>query len=180
MQFSATNRRSENQVLTSSDILEFRSTWRIHQRGLLNPPWWSAAYLVAPLAPRPLRPRASTTRWEVPVGNFVYRYIKTPSANGSRGKRRGTKQDGVCIESCGGRGTGRGISRDRQDTPPQDVVRDLCSDHASPALVPLSMVSSRTTTLICLYSRCYHAEFAWSYRSFERAISDCVSRPSCR
>ena len=65
-------------------------------------------------------------------------------------------------------------------TPPKDVVRDLCSDHAAPALVPLSMVSSRTTTLICLYSRCYHAEFAWSYRSFERAISDSVSRPSYR
>ena len=109
-------------VLTSSDILEFRSTWRIHQRGLLNPPWWSAAYLVAPLAPRPLRPRASTTRWEVQVGNFLYRYIKTPSANGSRGKRRGTKQDGVCIESCGGRGTGRGISRDRQDYPPAKML----------------------------------------------------------
>ena len=177
MQFSATNATLAKHVLTSSDILEFRSTWRIHQRGLLNPPWWSAAYLVAPLAPRPLRPRASTTRcrWEVQVGNFLYRYIKTPSANGSRGKRRGTKQDGVCVESCGGRGTGRGISRDRQDhPPPKDVVRDLCSDHASPALAPLSM-----TTLICLYSRCYHAEFAWSYRSFERAISDSVNRPSC-
>ena len=109
-------------VLTSSDILEFRSTWRIHQRGLLNPPWWSAAYLVAPLAPRPLRPRASTTRWEVQVGNFLYRYIKTPSANGSRGKRRGTKQDGVCVESCGGRGTGRGISKDRQDYPPAKML----------------------------------------------------------
>ena len=122
MQFSATNDTAEKHVLTSSDILEFRSTWRIHQRGLLNPPWWSTAYLVAPLAPRPLRPRASTTRWEVQVGNFLYRYIKTPSANGSRGKRRGTKQDGVCIESCGGRGTGRGISRDRQDNPPPKML----------------------------------------------------------
>ena len=180
MQFSATNATLAKHVLTSSDILEFRSTWRIHQRGLLNPPWWSTAYLVAPLAPRPLRPRASTTRGEVPVRNFLYRYIKTPSANGSRGKRRGTKQDGVCIESCGGRGTGRGISKDRQDYPPAKMLCGLCNDHPAPALLPLIMVSSRTTTLICLYSRCYHAEFAWSYRSFERAISDSVSRPSCR
>jgi len=110
----------------------------------------------------------------------VYRYIKTPSANGSRGKRRGTKHDGVCVEGCVGRGTGRGIYRARQDFPPKDVARDLCSDHAAPALVPLSMVSSRTTTLICLYSRCYHADFACSYSSFERAISDSVSRPSLR
>ena len=101
---------------------EFRSAWLIHQRGLLDPPWWSAAYLVAPLAPRPLGPRASTTRLEVPVGNFVYGYIKKPSANGSRGKRRGTKQDGVCIEGCVGTGTGRGISRVRQDFPPAKML----------------------------------------------------------
>ena len=118
MQFSATIRTSEKEVLTSSDILKFRSAWRTHQRGLLDPPWWSAAYLVVPLALRPLGPRASTTRLEVPIGNFVYRYIKTPSANGSRGKRSGTKQDGVCIEDCVGTGTGRGISRARQDFPP--------------------------------------------------------------
>ena len=48
------------------------------------------------------------------------------------------------------------------------------------ALVPLITVKSRTSTLICLYSRCYHADFAWSYRSFERAISDSVSRLSFR
>ena len=111
-----------NRVLTSSGHFEFRSTWQTHQRGLLNPPWWSAAYLVAPLALRPLEPRAPTTRLEVPVGNFVYRYIKTPSANGSRGKRRGTKQDGACIEGCCGRETGRGISRARRDYPPAKML----------------------------------------------------------
>ena len=114
--------RRVKHVLTSSGHFEFRSTWQTHQRGLLNPPWWSTAYLVAPLALRPLGPRASTTRWEVQVGNFVYRYMKTPSANGRRGKRRGTKQDGVCIEGCCGRKTGRGISRARRDYPPAKML----------------------------------------------------------
>ena len=116
------NGTSENRVLTRSDSFEFRSAWQTHQRGLLNPPWWSAAYLVAPLALRPLGPRASTTRWEVQVGKFVYRYLKTPSANGRRGERRGTKQDGVCIEGCCGRKTGRGISRARQDYSPPKML----------------------------------------------------------
>ena len=74
---------------------------------------------VAPLALRPLGPRAPTTRLEVQVGNFVYRYLKTPSANGRRGKRRGTKQDGVCIEGCGGRKTAGPSSGLVWTTPPQ-------------------------------------------------------------
>ena len=44
------NRTSEKVVLTSSDTFELRSAWQTHQRGLHNPPWWSAAYLVTPLA----------------------------------------------------------------------------------------------------------------------------------
>ena len=36
--------------------------------------------------------------------------------------RGATKQDGVCIEGCCGRKTGRGISRARQDYPPAKML----------------------------------------------------------